>query len=439
MTMSPDPIMIKPQKLLRARLPRWLLPRNWPVSGAEPALADIKIAQGRISCIVPHAGHDDSYGGWDLAGAPVLPGLVDAHLHLDKTFTRKRTGVQQPGLLGAIEAMMTDKAGWTPNDVRERAARALQWAHESGSVHLRTHCDWWDPTRPPIAWPVLRELAEDWRDRLLLERVNLCPLDLYQDREWAFATARDVAASGPHALLGGFVHSTNFSVKALRHLLEAAQFHELNVDLHCDEELNPEAQGLAAVAELMSELEFEGRVTCGHTCALAAKPATEALRILDAVASRRITLVALPVTNLILQDATTGRTPRLRGLTLVKEARDRGIPVLLASDNVQDPFCPIGSYDPLEALLIGTPMGQFDRPLDDWSDTICCSGALTGDGLTKPFQKGDVADLIIFPSADAWSFPSRTQPRLVLRAGELAHGSVPTGWKVPAAFEEVIA
>ena len=71
---------------------------------------------------------------------------------------------------------------------------------------------------------------------------------------------------------------------------------------------------------------------------------TTALKTLDAAARAPITIVSLPITNLLLQDAVAGRTPRQRGITLVKEARARGIPLLLGSDNVQDPFCAVGTF-----------------------------------------------------------------------------------------------
>ena len=61
---------------------------------------------------------------WDVAGALLLPGLVDAHTHLDKAFTLPRMGEVKPGLLGAIEAMMVDRQSWTEADIHARASRA---------------------------------------------------------------------------------------------------------------------------------------------------------------------------------------------------------------------------------------------------------------------------------------------------------------------------
>jgi cytosine deaminase len=425
----PAPAALSPTQLQRARLPRWLLPPNWPQPGNQPALADLHLAQGRVQRLVPHQPETKIDGdGWDLNGALVLPGLVDAHTHLDKAFTLPRMGKVEPGLLGAIEAMMADRRGWTEADVRERASRALQWAYDAGVTHLRTHCDWWEADTQPLAWAVLRELAHDWADRLTLERVSLTPLHLYAERASAMALAASVARGGHGALLGGFVHTTNWNPQALRHLFEAAQQHGLNVDLHVDEELNPAACGLATTAAILQDMRFDGHVVCGHTCALSMQDEATALATLDAVAAAPITLVTLPITNLLLQDATTGRTPRQRGITLVKEARERGIPVLVASDNVQDPFCPVGSFDPLEALATGVMAAQLDAPFDRWSDALCRSDWLRRGPAKLPLQVGDSADLLVFTAADAWGFPSRTQPRVVLRAGRVASGLPPAQW-----------
>ena len=419
-----------PDALAQARLPAWALPNDWPRDGGVPALADLQWHAGRVTRLSPHGQAPLQGEVWSLGGAPVLPGLVDAHTHLDKAFTLPRLGEVQPGLLGAIEAMMVDRRHWTADDVHARASQGLRWAWEAGVVHLRTHCDWWEPQTTPVAWPVLRELAQAWQGRLQLDRVSLVPLHLYAERDTAFALAAQVAASGPGACLGGFVHSSNWDPLALRHLLEAARYHDLDVDLHVDEELNPRAQGLWHVARLVKALDLRTRVVCGHTCALAAHPEAEALATLDAVAEAGLTLVSLPITNLLLQDAVTGRTPRARGLTLVKEARARGIPVLLASDNVQDPFCPSGSFDPLEAFGVGVAMGQLGQPFDVWSDSLCRRSALArpGSAPPAPLRVGSEADVLIFPQANAWGFPSRTQPRVVLRQGQPLAWPPSTPW-----------
>ena len=414
-----------PDLLINVRLPSWLLLKDWPSRLGQPELADIRMMQGCIASITPSTGSVDKASNqanlegsiWDLSGALVLPALVDAHTHLDKTFTLPRMGAIKPGLLGAIAAMMDDRSRWTTADVHQRAEQALTWAYRAGVSHMRTHCDWWDADSVPIAWNVLEELAHAWSGRLLLERVSLMPLHLFADRPVASKMASNIAASGPGVRLGGFVHTSNWNPTALRHLFEAAAQHGLDVDLHMDEELNPAACGLATTAALIKEIGFAGHVVCGHNCALSAQEEMQALATLDAVAQTNITLVTLPLTNLLLQDAIAGRTPRQRGITLIKEARARGIRVLLASDNVQDPFCHVGSYDPLEAFAAGVLAGQLDKPFDTWSESLCRADWLRSGPAAPPLQIGSTADMLIFRETSAWSFPSCTHDRIVMRGG----------------------
>lgn len=73
----------------RARLPAWALPDGWPTqANGEPQLADLAFRDGRIAALTPT--DQPTPGLWDLAGALTLPGLVEPHAHLDKTFTIER-------------------------------------------------------------------------------------------------------------------------------------------------------------------------------------------------------------------------------------------------------------------------------------------------------------------------------------------------------------
>ncbi|KAB8312396.1 cytosine deaminase [Erwinia endophytica] len=400
-----------------ARLPRWLLPSNWPQQGGEPRLATLNFTPEGVDIFPDNPAHQALYQ--DLAGALVLPPLVEPHVHLDKTFTVQRSPAQRPGLLAAIEAMQKDRANWSAPDIAARARRALQWAVAAGVGLLRSHIDWYSPEAPP-AWQVISQLTHPLCD---IERVALVPLPLFARAEDAENIARQVAESGKGALLGGFIHSSNWQATAMNNLMAAATRWQLDIDLHIDEELSENAPGLRWLATYLQQQGFNGHITCSHGCALSLQP--DAAEILDILSHHHVTLIALPLTNLLLQDAIVGRTPRQRGLTLIKEAQARGIPLLLGCDNVQDAFCPVGSYDPLDTLFCGIVSAQLTSSFDHASALICQRAAL------QPGSPVLTQDLLIFPQADTVSWPLRhpTRYRLVngivhsLTPGENCYGA----------------
>ncbi|KNC05937.1 cytosine deaminase [Pantoea sp. RIT-PI-b] len=380
-----------------ARLPRWLLPENWPLTNQQPQLATLHFHAAGLQ--FEPASHQPHPEYLPLNGALVLPAFIEPHAHLDKTFTIQRSPAQQPGLLAAIAAMHQDRVHWNVEDLQQRATQALHWAVEAGVGLLRTHIDWFS-VDAPLAWQVIGDLHHPLCN---LERVALAPLTFFADASDAQHIAAQVATSGPGALLGGFIHSSNWDAQAFQHLLDAAELWQLDVDLHIDEELNPQAQGLRWLAHYLQQHPFSGQITCSHSCALSQQDDAE--QILDVLAQYKVTLIALPLTNLLLQDAVPGRTPRQRGLTLVKEAQARGMPLLLGADNVQDAFCPFGSYDPLDTLFSGLLSLQLDAAFDQASALICQRSALQAN------------DLVIFPDAEVASWPLRQRQRYRLKNG----------------------
>ncbi|AYA06705.1 cytosine deaminase [Rahnella aquatilis] len=402
--------------IANVRLPAWLLPDGWPLQAGEPVTADVRFDAGKIASMTPYQPEQDDL--WNAHGALALPGLVEPHAHLDKTFTLARSRPSKPGLLAAIETLHQDRQHWTAADIRQRAGKALTWAAANGVTRLRTHIDWFDVV-PPQAWLELGGMAQPG---VTLERVALAPLSFFADAEAADRIARAVAQSGKDCLLGGFIHSSNWDPAAMTHMMQSAARWKLNLDLHIDEELSPVAHGLSWLADYLSESTFSGHICCSHGCALASGSDPQAQKVLSLLAQHRVTLIALPMTNLLLQDAVTSRTPRQRGITLLKEAQAAGIPMLLGCDNVQDAFCPAGSYDPLDTLSCALFALQLENVFDQQSRLICDVGALTGEAQNVlPLAPGSDATLVLFPGSDSLTWPLHSAARLVIHHGRLTH------------------
>ena len=85
------------------RLPAWLLPANWPRQSGQPLRARLDLHEGRITRVQPANGQPS---GLDCKGALALPGLVEPHAHLDKTYTRRRLGAIRPACWGPSKPPM---------------------------------------------------------------------------------------------------------------------------------------------------------------------------------------------------------------------------------------------------------------------------------------------------------------------------------------------
>ena len=61
-----------------------------------------------------------------------------------------------------------------------------------------------------------------------------------------------------------------------------------------------------------------------------------------------------------------GATPRWRGVTLLHEMKERGIPVAVASDNTRDPFYAYGDLDMVEVFREAVRILHLDHPIAGW-------------------------------------------------------------------------
>lgn len=369
------------------------------LNGATVAL---EIAGAKIARIEPVSGPAQ----WQA-----LPLPVDPHVHLDKTFLWPRAKPAAPGLFPAIEATLADRAGWTPEDIRTRAGRALVELAGAGTRAVRSHVDWVEPA-VPLAWDVLGEMAVD--APVTLQRAPLLPVNLLGDPDQGPPIAAHVAATGS-GVLGAILYRDAGYRELVARIFRQAAEHGLRLDFHVDEGLEPEAQGLDEIIRLTAQYGMEGRVLCGHACSLSVRPEAEVARVLDAMARAGVALCVLPATNLWLQDGLPGRTPRLRGLASLHEARAAGVSVMFGADNVSDAFYPFGSYDPLETLRLACTAAHLDPA--DWLDAITTAPARAL-GLTAPaIIPGAPAEILLVEGSDwhgALRGPAR---RRIIRQG----------------------
>jgi cytosine deaminase len=337
-----------------------LLLRGARLDGANENV-DLLIGEsGRLERIAPAIAAD--VRTIDLKGRLVVPGLIDAHQHLDKTRTLRAVKNPQGTLEGAIAEFARYAATMSAADIMPRAERTLAACLERGTVAIRSHANV-DPQARLRGVEALVELRSRWRERLRLQVAPFLTGGATRvgvpAREWLEEAIR----------LGGDVVSANPThaerpAELLDMLFDVAERYGKPIDVHLDEHLDAARTTFHLLIERTRAHAMAGKVVASHCSALSALEPNEAARVVDGFAAAGIGVVTLPAANLFLQGRSATRLAP-RGLTRVSALQAAGVTVAAGSDNIQDPFVPTGSGDLLEiarwALLAGH-LGSNDLP-----------------------------------------------------------------------------
>ncbi len=409
-----------------------------PSSGPDDLVfCDLVIENGRIADVTA-AGAVMAGLGPDLDRSMVLPGLLDAHAHLDKGHIAPRARNLTGDLLGAAAATAPDRAArWHAEDVYRRMSFCLRCAYAKGVVAIRTHLDSLAP-QPLITFPVFRRLREEWAGRIELQPSTIQPLDVFLTEEGRLLA--DVVAE----IGGNLGSSTKFVAPmsslvppefdvAMETIFTLAEERGLDLDLHVDEASDPEARTLIRIARMAVKRGFKGRILAGHCCALALQTDEFIEETMNACKDAGVDIVSLPAVNLYLQargafDGNARRkTPRWRGVTALHELKAHGLNVAIGGDNVRDPFYAYGDHDMLETFAQAVKIAHLDHPLDDW---ICTVTAVPATIMQLPhfgkIGRGRPADLVVLSARDFGEMLARFQAdRVVIRGGKAVDTTLP--------------
>ncbi|MEJ2623400.1 MAG: cytosine deaminase [Pseudolabrys sp.] len=421
--------------LVNARIPACLLATTTglPAADAEGVVrVDLLVEDGKLARIVPvNSAATDDTPSLDLNGRQVWPTLVDIHTHLDKGHTVERNPNPDGTFLNARLATAADRPHWTEADLRRRMDFGLRCGYAHGVSAIRTHIDTY-PETIDRSWPVVREMMGEWRNRITLQAVSLCPIDLLEG-DFGDRVAATVATSG--GLLGGVTRSLTDDHGApppnidalLDRVFALATRHDLGVDLHVDETHDPAAATLPFIARAALRHGYKGRVVCGHCCSLAVQPEPDVDRTLDLMAEAEIAVATLPTVNMYLQDRQSGRTPRWRGVTVVHEMLKRGIRVAAAGDNCRDGFYAYGDHDMIDTYRQAVRILHLDHPLTDSPALVGTAPSLIG-GLDDHgrLATGAPARLVVFNARSLNEVLSRPHSdRVVIDRGQHVAAATP--------------
>jgi cytosine deaminase len=282
----------------------------------------------------------------------LLPGFVDAHMHLDKAYSLLHVRNRSGTLLEAIANYRAAAPAFAKETIRDRIVMAALRAASYGSATLRSHLDVPVHLGRDVAMRTI-EAALEARE-LVSGAVDIqyFPMYFYEPSaereltEFAAETLR-MGVDG----VGGAPHLTPDPAAGIGWAFRMAAAFDRPIDLHTDESDDPAVKTIDIYCDYVRRSGYGGRATAGHLCSLAAMDHSEAERLMAKMAEAGVAAVTLPAVNLYLQ----GRGDRgnvRRGVTRVRELAEAGVPVAAASDNIQDPFHPFGRGDMLQIGLM---------------------------------------------------------------------------------------
>lgn len=283
-----------------------------------------------------------------MNGRIVLDGFTDGHMHLDKAFVNEVVCNTSGTLDEAIRIMGPYKAGMDRADIYRRGNRLMEMAWSNGTRSIRTHVDV-DSMIQMRSTEALLDLREAWSDRIELQIVAFPQEGILKD-PGAYGYLEEALRAGADAV-GGIPATENDPAEHIQKVFDLAERFDVPVDMHIDETDDPDSLTILELCRQTRERGFQGRVTAGHLCSLASNPPEVTESVLEQVHDAGISLISLPSTNLYLEGRGDTFCVR-RGILPIRAAREKGIPVALASDNVRDPFNPFGNANPLETALI---------------------------------------------------------------------------------------
>jgi cytosine deaminase len=354
-----------------------------PMAAGGPV--DVLVRGGVIERVAPGIAPPPGASVVDGRSGILLPALVDAHMHLDKTFWGRpwRAHEAGPTTRERIENERRLRRELAlPADVQ--AERLARQAVSRGTLHIRSHVD------------VDTEVGLRNFGGVMAARSRL--RDLVSIQVVAFPQSGVVTRPGTAELLEqavkdgaeliGGVDPTGIDGDAAGQLdvvFGIAGRHGAGVDIHLHDGGEDGAAQIRMIAERTRALGLAGKVAVSHAFCLGMIDESQLAALLDLLREQRIAIMTT--------------APGDRPTPPVRRLREAGVAVGAGSDGVRDAWTPLGNADMLErAMLVAYRNGfRADPLLHDALDIATRGNArvlgLVGYGL----EVGCRADLVVVP------------------------------------------
>jgi cytosine/adenosine deaminase-related metal-dependent hydrolase len=287
-------------------------------------------------------------------------GMVNCHAHLDRAYTLT------PEIWKQASALMEEK--WilnreikrkhTDQSIQDRLTFCIEDFIKQGITACRTHVDA-DSIVDMLVVNAAAKVREKYRGKFTLQLVahplegflneDASDFDTYKTELFEKAVeVCDVIGGLPsrdRAMAGGDKRHADF-------LFYVAKNTGKDIDVHMDQENNPDEKDSEWFLDKIEEKGMQGRVTFVHTISVACQAEADRKRIYEKIARTDTNVTVCPKAAISMKQHKDKLAPIHNSIAQVDEMLDAGINVSIGTDNISDIFVPEDNGDIFEEILM---------------------------------------------------------------------------------------
>ncbi len=319
-------------------------------------LADIGTEGGRIVAIQPGLVADAPI--YDAEGCLVCAGLVETHIHLDKSRIIGRCAPEPGRSPKSMERVAAVKHTFSEQDVYDRASATLEECIKHGATRMRTHVEL-DAGVELRSFDAIEQLRRDYAWAIDIE---LCvfPQESLTDNPRSDALIEAALKRGAK-VVGAAPNYDPDKVRHIHRIFDLAREYDVDIDMHLDSGNSPDDMDIHLVCELTEKYGLGGRVAAGHGCKYSTMPLADLKVLARRIADAGVAITVLPATDLFMQGRDQECNVR-RGLADANLLVEHGVNCSISTNNILNPFTPMGDCSLIRMANMQANVCQIGRP-----------------------------------------------------------------------------
>ena len=323
---------------------------------AGAGAVDIGVVDGRIAAIGHGLG--EAAESYDAAGRLACAGLIETHIHLDKSRLIDRLPAEVGRRINPMKRVAEIKKDLTVEDTRRRAAQTLEDCIVNGTTRMRTQIEV-DPAIGMRGFEGVQSVIDDYRWAIDIE---VCVFA--QDGLTNYPGVKELLIDGLKRgakAIGGAPRYDPDHQGQIRRIFELAHEYDADVDIHLDVGDNPDELDVPLVCDLAEQYGRGGRVTVGHMAKLSTMPPERLVSVAQRMADAGVAVTVLPLTDLFVMGRDQDHNIR-RGVADANFLVEHGVNCSLSTNNVLNPVTPFGDCSLIRMANLHANVLQAGRP-----------------------------------------------------------------------------